>query len=761
MATCQTTQWVSTSPFVKLTVTETASTATTSTLTYRLDYISGAAASTDYSKAYTVVIDDEIVAEGSFNINGLIGQKEICSGTTTITKSKAKKTIECYFEFHFNLTWSGVYAGQKDASTTISIGAITQYSIKYNANGGTGAPSTQSKWHGEAIKLSSTKPTRTGYAFQGWGTSAADTTVDYNSEASYTANNAITLYAIWRANTYTVTYNANGGTGAPANQTKTYGTNLKLSTSTPTRTGYTFKGWATSANGAVSYQPGGTYTANNAITLYAVWELSYVHPKIYNAQAEWKSGQDGTNLLSNSAGPFVSGTDSTYGHQSILPNTVYPNGYSTMFPTGKIYTLMFDWSVNWGSITPVTDVQVRIGYSEESGWDSFETSGICASMTIPNLETATSGSVSVPFTFTSTYGTESGMSIHPIYHSSKDALDGATWTISNVRLVEGDEGDGSDIISVVFDWETTNSDPTGNLAFYDAGGSEVHSVSLGQLSGKSGHFEHAITAAEANTINKDASYIAQITLSDGTGQSTTTITLTGSAYTMDFLAGGKGVAFGKSAETEGLADFGFTAKFTGGIQNIVMLKNNDLNEVTTPNTYVSKNQGASSYANCPITSGTFVLEVMSAGAEGQVFQRLTTTFKNGAHKVYVRHYYQSAWGDWVLVYGGDTGWLDLTLSSGISVGTEIGYLKGRIKDGVLYIKGDVRGVSVDWKTIAQLPSNLIVTGLAAANRFTGVYSASNVCSLNLQASGYLYATVSPTGSWDSTKNISINVAICL
>ena len=74
--------------------------------------------------------------------------------------------------------------------------------------------------------------------------------------------------------TYTVSYNANGGTGAPASQTKTYGVNLTLSSTKPTRYGYTFKGWATSSTGAVAYPAGGTYTANSAITLYAVWEVA-------------------------------------------------------------------------------------------------------------------------------------------------------------------------------------------------------------------------------------------------------------------------------------------------------------------------------------------------------------------------------------------------------------------------------------------------------------------------------------------------------
>lgn len=73
------------------------------------------------------------------------------------------------------------------------------------------------------------------------------------------------------APTYTIRYDANGGSGAPATQAKVYQKALTLSSNRPTRTGYTFSGWATSSNGPVQYQPGGQYTANQNATLYAVW----------------------------------------------------------------------------------------------------------------------------------------------------------------------------------------------------------------------------------------------------------------------------------------------------------------------------------------------------------------------------------------------------------------------------------------------------------------------------------------------------------
>ena len=177
-------------------------------------------------------------------------------------------------------TASQTYKSQISGSAKISTAPTKTYTITYNANGGSGAPGKQTKTYGKTLKLSTTKPTRTGYTFQGWGTSASGSVV-YAAGANYTANASDTLYAIWKANTYTVKYDANGGTGAPANQTKTYGVTLKLSTVKPTRTNYNFLGWGTSAaSTSVAYAPGADYTGNSAITLYAIWSLAYVEPII-------------------------------------------------------------------------------------------------------------------------------------------------------------------------------------------------------------------------------------------------------------------------------------------------------------------------------------------------------------------------------------------------------------------------------------------------------------------------------------------------
>ena len=117
-------------------------------------------------------------------------------------------------------------------------------------------------------------PTRTGYAFLGWGTATNSTT--FVKATDPVPSTGIVLYAGWQANAYTVKFNANGGTGTMANESFTYGTSKALTANAFTRTGYSFQGWATSASGAKTYSDKQsvnnlTATAGGTYNLYAKW----------------------------------------------------------------------------------------------------------------------------------------------------------------------------------------------------------------------------------------------------------------------------------------------------------------------------------------------------------------------------------------------------------------------------------------------------------------------------------------------------------
>ena len=179
-----------------------------------------------------------------------LSSQSVANNTSTVTwKVKYSKSSSTYnnngAKYYVNVDGNRVKSGtwkpkKGTTSGTIASGTTT---IKHNADG----------THAQIRAYAKVYDT-------GFSPSSAD---DYSPYLS--------LPTIVR--TYTVSYNANGGSGAPASQTKTYGVNLTLSSTVPTRAGYAFKGWATSSTGAVAYQAGGTYSDNSAVTLYAVWEL--------------------------------------------------------------------------------------------------------------------------------------------------------------------------------------------------------------------------------------------------------------------------------------------------------------------------------------------------------------------------------------------------------------------------------------------------------------------------------------------------------
>lgn len=194
------------------------------------------------------------------------------------------------------------------------------YTINFDANGGSGSvPNTitvsASEEDGSAIMgdIGNAIPVRSDYVFKGWsasptfnskriayssasggsaasdGTSATTTSSSW-SYAAYcektggdSSNRTLTLYAQWEyvpSYTHTLAYDANGGSGAPSSSTVTNTSstyNMNVSSSVPTRTGYTFLGWNTKADGTgTSYSAGNSVSvgADTTVTLYAQWKIN-------------------------------------------------------------------------------------------------------------------------------------------------------------------------------------------------------------------------------------------------------------------------------------------------------------------------------------------------------------------------------------------------------------------------------------------------------------------------------------------------------
>ena len=208
----------------------------------------------------------------------------------------------------------------KNADTTLyAVWKIKTYTITYNLGNGSGSIPSQTKTHGINITLSTTRPTPndSAYEFKGWSESSGGS-VQYQPGGTFTKNANTTLYAIYQLKTYTITYNANGGSGAPGNQTKTHGVNLKLSSTKPTRSGYTFQGWSESAGGSVQYQPGGTFTKNENKTLYAIWKRNTWTVTFHANGGRFSNGSETYSVEVNQ------------GDSITLPAvTTFPNGFRT------------------------------------------------------------------------------------------------------------------------------------------------------------------------------------------------------------------------------------------------------------------------------------------------------------------------------------------------------------------------------------------------------------------------------------------------
>ena len=192
--------------------------------------------------------------------------------------------------------------------------------------------------------------TNTGHTMTGWEERQPDKVKNYNVNAevkdTWIDSRApkIDLYAVWSPNTYTISYNANGGSGAPTAQTKTYGTDLTLTTSTPTRSGYTFDGWNTKSDGSgTSYSAGGKFTTNANTTLYAKWKQNTFTLRYNDNMGSGCSTKTKTITPGNKLGTLCRPTRSGYWYF----NGWYYDGKkytaSTVFNGNSDITLVASW----------------------------------------------------------------------------------------------------------------------------------------------------------------------------------------------------------------------------------------------------------------------------------------------------------------------------------------------------------------------------------------------------------------------------------
>ena len=179
--------------------------------------------------------------------------------------------------------------------TFYAVWTIQQYTVTFNANGGSVSPSSSTVNAGSSVTLPT--PSRTGYTFDGWYTASSGGTYLGSGGSTYTPTSSVTIYARWTVQQYTITWNANGGSGG-GTTTQNAGS-AHTAPAAPTRSGYTFNGWYNTPSGDYLYRvlAGGTFTPDRTMTFYARWTQNIQVPgapasvSISRNQSSWNGTQ--------------------------------------------------------------------------------------------------------------------------------------------------------------------------------------------------------------------------------------------------------------------------------------------------------------------------------------------------------------------------------------------------------------------------------------------------------------------------------------
>ena len=236
----------------------------------------------------------------SFNANGGKGHMD----DMPLTYDTPQNLIPCTFTrigytfVGWNTQADGMGTNYTDGQTVLNLTdqanvtvtfyaqwAVNHYEVTFNANGGNGNMDNMSFEYNMTQFLIPCTFSRTGYHFAGWNTQANGMGTSYEDGAEVSnltaeANKTITLYAQWTGYMYTVSFNANGGKGKMDDMLFIYGTPQNLNTNTFTRTGYTFVGWNTQADGkGIKYDDAAEVISmsdieNDIVKLYAQWQAN-------------------------------------------------------------------------------------------------------------------------------------------------------------------------------------------------------------------------------------------------------------------------------------------------------------------------------------------------------------------------------------------------------------------------------------------------------------------------------------------------------
>ncbi len=320
-----------------------------------------------YTQGATTYQDVHIELEGIDDHSGF--QKFIYStdGGTTWRDVPSNWTINETTNTTFRVKAVDNVGNRSTNTVTFTICINKNFTVSYNANGGTVSPTSKTVVYGSTYGALAT-PTRTGYAFAGWYTSATGgTQVTSTTKVSQHQNH--TIYAHWNVNSYTLTYNysANGGSSATRTSASvSFGANADLSV-TASKSGYTFVGWNTDRNattGLSSY----TMPSNNA-TLYAIFKKT-ITATVYSGSNRstvktasvtvYNNTVSGNVTLPTSYGSVSGYSFSGYRTDTSATSRNYTAGQSVSLSNSTTFyavytkTITVSYNANGGNSTPGT-----------------------------------------------------------------------------------------------------------------------------------------------------------------------------------------------------------------------------------------------------------------------------------------------------------------------------------------------------------------------------------------------------------------------
>lgn len=261
--------------------------------------------------------------------------------------------------YTFNGWYSAKTGGVKVTSstkvTTLSAHTLyarwtpNSYTISFNANGGSISTISKKVTYDSTYGTLPT-PTRRGYAFDGWYTSESGGTRITSSTKVADAYNQ-TLYAHWSADSYTIDFDANGGTVDVTSKKVTYDSTYG-ELPVPKRAGYTFGGWHTAKTGGTKVISTTKVTAQSTHTLYARW-IQKNCTVTFNANGGSVSLSSRTVTYGSTYGDLPTPTRAGYTFNGWYTNTNYTTQVtsSTKVTNSSNHTIYAKWSVNKYTLT--------------------------------------------------------------------------------------------------------------------------------------------------------------------------------------------------------------------------------------------------------------------------------------------------------------------------------------------------------------------------------------------------------------------------